>query len=302
MTTAIASVIAGSSLFGLSFLFIDDIPFSFFAFFSIALIVLGKIKQNWDSIITYTLLFTALFIGIPATIESNMGIDLLFLAGLIYVFWTFKRRTIRYITYLSMMIVMTGSLFQANDFSKEVVFGCIFLLNVVVYLISTKMSQTPVQQILMHNSMFYGLLAFFILTFLYDDQPYLYYSINALYFITTTLLVLWSLRRNYKIRYRIFLAFWFMYIVYKYYDLIWSLVHKSVTFFITGVLLLLIVKRFDRFAKPLSIQRLPRIKALGLMIVIAVQLAILGVQVGKSESLLANGDLIKLELQPVDPR
>ena len=302
ITTAIASVIAGSSLFGLSFLFIDDISFSIFAFFSVFLIVLAKIKQNWDSIITYTLLFTALFIGIPATIESNLAIDLLFLATLIYVFWTFKRRTIRYITYLSMMIVIAGSFFQANDFSKEVVIGCIFLLNVVVYIISTKLSETPVQEILMHNSMFYGLLAFFVLTFLYDNQPFLYYSVNALYFIATTLLVLWSLRRNYKIRYRIFLAFWFIYIVYKYYDLIWSLVHKSVTFLITGVLILLIVKHFDRFVKPLSAKRLPQIKVIYLFIVIVVQFVILGVQVGKSESLLANGDLIKLELQPVDPR
>lgn len=302
ITTAVASIIAGSSLFGISFLLINDIPFSFFAFFSIALILLAKIKSNWDSIITYTLLSTALFIGIPATFESNWGIDLLFIAGLLYIFWTFKNRTIRYIVYLSMMIVITGALFEPNEFTKEFVIGCILLINVVLYLISNSISKTAVGHILMHNSMFYGLLSFFILTFLFEDQKTIYYLTNILYFVTTTLLVLWSLRKSYSIRYRIFLAFWFAFIVYKYYDLVWSLVHKSITFLITGLFVLLIIQRFDRVPKEKISRHLLSLKATSIIAVIFLQLAILGVQVGKSESLLANGDLIKLELAPVDPR
>lgn len=302
ITTAVASIIAGSSLFGISFLLIDDIPFSFFAFFSIALILLAKIKNNWDTIITYTLLFTALFMGIPATFESNLGIDLLFIAGLLYVFWTFKNRTIRYVVYLSMMIVITGAFFEPNEFTKEFVIGCIFLINVVMYLISIRLANTPVQQVLMYNSMFYGLLSFFVLTFLFEDQQMMYYMVNILYFAATTFLVLWALRKNYTIRYRVFLAFWFSFIIYKYYDLVWSLVHKSVTFLITGLLLLLIAQRFEKVPKGEISRHLISLKTTSIIAIIFLQLAILGGQVGKSESLLASGDLIKLELAPVDPK
>ena len=150
--------------------------------------------------------------------------------------------------------------------------------------------------------MFYGLLSFFILTFMFENQKTLYYLINILYFVTTSLLVLWALRKDYSIRYRVFLSFWFAFIVYKYYDLVWSLVHKSVTFLITGLLLLLIVQRFDRASKEKIPKHLFSLKATSIIVVIFLQLAILGIQVGKSESLLANGDLIKLELAPVDPR
>lgn len=302
ITTAVASVIAGSSLFGISFLFIDDIPFSFFAFFSIALILLAKLKRNWDSIITYTLLFTALFIGIPATFESNFAIDLLFNSGLLYIFWTFKNRTIRYLVYLSMMIVITGSLFELNEFTKEFVIGSILIINLVMYLISNNLPKTLIGQILMHNSMFYGLLSFFILTFLFEDQKIIYYLINILYFVTTTFLVLWALRKDYSLRYRVFLAFWFAFIIYKYYDLVWSLVHKSITFLITGLLILLIVQRFDRVPISQTTNRFFSLKMISILAVIFLQLGILGIQVGKSESLLAGGNLIKLELAPIDPR
>jgi uncharacterized membrane-anchored protein len=201
-----------------------------------------------------------------------------------------------------MMIVITGALVEPNEFTKEFIIGCILLINLFMYLISNRFLKTSVGQIIMHNSMFYGLLSFFILTFLFEDRKTIYYLINILYFVTTTLLVLWSLRKDYRVRYRVFLTFWFAFIVYKYYDLVWSLVHKSVTFLITGLLILLIVQRFDRFPQSQATRRLFSLKITSIIAVIFLQLAILGFQVEKSESLLANGELIKLELAPVDPR
>jgi len=191
-----------------------------------------------------------------------------------------------------------------NDFAKETVYGLILLINAAMYLISLRITKSiSLQQVLMHNSMFYGLLSFFILTFLFEDQPYLYYPLNALYFAVTTCLFVWALRKGYHIRYRIFLMFWFAFVVYKYYDLVWSLVHKSVTFLLTGLLILIIVQRFDkRISNFVYTESKRQIKAVSIISVIIIQLIILGIQVGKSETLLANGELIKLQLAPVDPR
>lgn len=301
-TTAIASIIAGSSLFGISLVFVNDIPYEFFAFFAIALILLAKNRKNWDRIVTYTLLFTAFVIGIPATIASNIGIDLLFGAGLVYVFSSFENRMIRYITYLSLNIVIGNSLSEINGFSTEGLISTLLFLNLLIHFISYRISKSEVQQILAHNSLFYSLLSFFILTFLFEDHKFLYYLTNGLYFLITSALVVWALKKQYRIRYKIFLLFWFAYIVYKYYDLIWSLVHKSVTFFIAGLLILLIANYFDRFAEIDKSSIITKRNLIPIVVIIVLQFAILGVQVGKSETLLAKGTLIKLELAPVDPR
>lgn len=304
ITTAIASIIAGSSLFGISVLFFDDISFTFFVFFAIALILLAKRMGNWDSVIRYTLLFTAYFIGIPSTFETNNWIPILFIGALLYVFWKFSSTGIRNVTYLGMMIVLIGYTNELN-YSFELVVGTILFINLVIHIASPKLvSNEKVRELLVNNSLFYGLFSFFYLTFLFENEPIPYYLTNGSYFVLTTLFVMLTLRRNHTLHYRMFLSFWFAYIVYKYYDLVWELLHKSVTFLITGVLIILIANRLDKAREYMSSNSNRRTNKFvaAVIAVILVQLAILGVQIGKSERLLANGDLIKLELAPVDPR
>lgn len=301
MTIVISSIITASSIFGISLLIIEDISYPFFMFLSIVLILLASIKRDWESIIRYTLLLTAYLIGIPAAITANLLIAILFIAVLKYVFWTFQNVLVRYITYVSILIVLAGSLFEMNYFSKELIIGFIFLINSLVYFVSNRVFKSSMKRTLLNNSMFYAMLCFFLLTFLFEEQPFLYYPINGLYFVITTFLVLLSLKQSFHNDYWMFLAFWFSYIIYKYYDLVWDLLHKSITFLLIGIIVLFITWRFDHTWK-LSPGNHVRIKHLSVAIIMAIQFIIIGGQIWKSEILLKNGDLIKLELAPVDPR
>lgn len=301
VTTAIASIIAASSLYGISILIMDDFSFTFFVFIAAGFILLTKLNEKWDSIIRYTLLFTAFITGIPAAIYSNELIGFLFVGLLLYAFWVFRSTGIRYITYLSIMIILVGLLGELIS-TAELVAVVIVFINLVVF-IGTRWIKNDgkLLEILATNSLFYGLLAFFILTFLIEDLRFLYYLTNGLYFAFTTSFVLFTLRRNHTLHHRIVLAFWFAYIMYKYYDLVWGLLHKSITFLITGLLIIVIARRFDT-VREMTRESVSRARIVAILIIVAIQLVILGLQVGKSERLLANGEMIKLELAPVDPR
>ncbi|WP_017755223.1 GDYXXLXY domain-containing protein [Calidifontibacillus oryziterrae] len=304
VATAVASIIAGSSILGISYLFFDDVSFTFFLFFAIALIIIGVLMEKWDQVIRYTLLFTAFFLGVPATfLESSSWLGLLFIGALVFVFWSIQSSGFRYVTYLVTMISFFAVINDIN-YDIELVFGLILTINLAIYFGTTKViDDGRLKDVLINNSIFYGMFSFFFLTFLFENEPILYYFTNGSYFVLTTLYVLLTLKQNHKVHHWILLLFWFAFIVYKYYDLVWGLLHKSVTFLITGLIIIAITIKFDNIQLEGS-GRKPRTMAMvtAIVTIIAVQIVTLGVQIQKSEHLLTNGELIKLELAPIDPR
>jgi uncharacterized membrane-anchored protein/uncharacterized membrane protein len=148
------------------------------------------------------------------------------------------------------------------------------------------------------------LLWFFVLTFFEAGSWVLYAVINLAFFAVVTGLAFHYQRVGRRFLFAVSLAFWFGFLFYKYYDFLWKLIHKSITLALLGLLLLIatyLVERRTNATWERTASFLDRNK-LGLALVIVLQLGFVGYQISASETILANGKVIKLELLPVDPR
>jgi uncharacterized membrane-anchored protein len=149
------------------------------------------------------------------------------------------------------------------------------------------------------------LLVFYILTFITEGTAY--YLMNGLFFLTVTAAVLLSLRRSVTWVYVISLIFWTAFLVYKYYDLAWKLLHKSFSLALAGLILLGLTRLYERrLGDSTELSALctnrRRTTVWLLAAVTLLQLGFLSAQTARSEWHLAHGQTIKLELAPVDPR
>lgn len=97
-------------------------------------------------------------------------------------------------------------------------------------------------------------------------------------------------------------GYWWLFFVWKYYEYAWDLLHKSLTFSLAGIVLLIVTALFEK-RKQLVFTEKNIFRKKGLLIVIiALQVAVIGYTAFSKEQLLTHGKLVKLELVPVDPR
>ncbi|MCS0543486.1 GDYXXLXY domain-containing protein, partial [Aeromonas veronii] len=160
------------------------------------------------------------------------------------------------------------------------------------------------QAALKRISLFYSLLFFYALTFL-DNLLWQEIIYSLLFFMITTILVLSFSRIDDLFLFRMTLLFWIALFISTYYDLVWSLVHKSLSLLLMGLIFFVITQFFERRAgkNELKKEKVFTKKQWSLIgLILLLQLTIVGYQIGTSESLLKNGKEITLELAPVDPR
>src|SRR5699024_9227994 len=148
--------------------------------------------------------------------------------------------------------------------------------------------------------------AAFIIGFLYFmNSTFLHVSTaleivsNISFFIITTLLVLLLHRDKQRFEWIASLVFWFLFIVYKYYQYVWDLVHQSILCLIVGLLLIGMSYYIQRKNNVQSNHTYKiRYKLPIILAIIVLQFAFIGYQTGTSEHLLKEGTSIKLELKP----
>jgi uncharacterized membrane-anchored protein len=302
MIAGVASVMGASSIAGILLLFMGEVPSSIFVILAVfALILPAVLKTAWDPVVRHTLLLTGYLIGIPAAAFSHFGFALFLIGVLAAVFLLYSSKAIQYMTYFAAIATLTTALLNAGAGMEET-FLLLLLVNVLL-LAARGFLQEERKAVLYHNGYIYGFLAFFVLTFLFENVRIVYFTVNGLYFVFTSLFLFQAVRTNRPFEYKAGLLFWFAYLAYKYYDVLWSLLHKSLTFLLIGLLLLWITKRYDRFAERGSPSiGLVRSRWLPILAIIVIQFGIAGVQVVQNEALLADGKTIRLPLEPVDPR
>ncbi|WP_110114023.1 GDYXXLXY domain-containing protein [Bacillus sp. CGMCC 1.16541] len=298
----VASFIGASSFIGLVVLITGEMePILFAIFATTFLIVPAALRPTWDSVIRYTMLLTGYLIAIPSVLFEGMWISLLLFLVLGFVFIKVSSHVFQYVTYFAAMIVFTAS-FSVEHMSPEIAMMMVIALNLLILFVRTYVSKN-VQQVLYHNSVIYLLAAFFVWTFLNEESFAFYMIINVLYFVVVTALLMMAIRKQATFLFVISLIGWLAYVGYKYYDLLWSLLHKSITFMIVGVFIFTVVNWIDKRTSFTSENRSFVTKGKRILIsIIAIQLVLVSVQVTKSERLLANGKTVTLQLEPLDPR
>ncbi|WLR61016.1 GDYXXLXY domain-containing protein [Guptibacillus hwajinpoensis] len=155
------------------------------------------------------------------------------------------------------------------------------------------------------NALVYSIVPLFILTFFFEGQ-WLYWLLNSVFLLLSTLLVFYKPWQSNPFRYWIGLVLWYAFLFYKYYDIAWSLVHKSITLLVAGLLVLVITRTVSRkYTQTKTTDEEPtfvasRWKLIWLVVILMISFVTYnGV---KNEVALQSGKEIRLALTPVDPR
>lgn len=297
LVTTVASLIASASIMGLLFLMIgDEVGYAVFFLAILGFLMPVVFYMGMNSTIRYTLLMMGYLLGASSALYLDDWLWMLFL--LIVVSIWFVRPSIpgRLLSQFTFLVVLYIKLVDLIE--NEWILLLFFLFQLVMYIF---LRHSPV---LRNSSLCYALLFLLILTESTFNTSFTV-VVNLGFFALSTFLVYWTLQRGSRWEFGISLGFWFAFIVMKYYDFFWSLLHKSFSLLILSVLFFAVSYWLDRRGQFDGSTGSPAIfaaKRLVLLPVIVLQLAILGYQVWSSETILEEGTLVKLELQPVDPR
>ncbi|MFK4437920.1 putative membrane-anchored protein/putative membrane protein [Paenibacillus sp. RC21] len=275
-------------------------------------------ESKLDSVIRYTLLTISYITGWAAILWSDITLlSVLFLIVSIAGWFRSKGKRQLFFTYTFVNLNLATILFQqfqewdSWNWSFEYIILSLFLVNAVLYAASYFIPKTASREHLRDSSLFFSLLFMFWATFFKDVIPHSYVLINILYFVIVTGMVFAFIRLKHRSEAITSVAFWFIFIGFKYYDLLWTLLYKSFTLALLGIIALGITWWADRrmahsgktaFEADHRSFSFMRLSPLLIAVVIVLQLGVIGYQTVRSETLLATGASIKLKLAPVDPR
>ena len=267
-------------------------------FSALVLVPIATLVGKSHSILRYTLMLSGL--GIASSVLWDFSIPVLFVYVIIvgYALWR-ERGGAVYPFMLAAILYGAGlTIFRiVPDLSFD--YGLLLLLGLSLglYLLVSEPAAKGWNLIAV-------LTLWFVLTF-FSDHSVLYYLSNITYLV-------FLLYKTYKVaaknqrhwlEYAV-LAYLIAYFGYKYYDLFWKLLHKSVTFALAGAVFFLIALYLDK-------RRLREEEGQAGFILVGVrkwvpivllQLLIMGAIITQKEIVLRNGTEIMLKVEPVDPR
>nr|WP_312115965.1 GDYXXLXY domain-containing protein [Brevibacillus reuszeri] len=301
LVTTIASLIGAISLSGLLFFIMDEETVVNFIFFLslIGFVAPVLFYSKMNATVRYTLLTMGYILAAGSSLFLEGYYWIVFLAVLLYAWFTLSSIPARLLTQLAFLLVLFFELHQSAVQEET-----IMLIFVVTQLAMYFLPRLPV--VLQNSSLVYALLSFLALTETNSYGLSMNVAVNLVFFGFSTYMLYHTLHRNRRVDFGIVLAFWFAFLLMKYYDFLWSLLHKSLSLFLLSLVFFVVSYWLDRRTKE-EVPLQPAFfahkqKRLLLGATILLQFAIIGYQVWSSESILANGTTVKLELAPVDPR
>lgn len=300
--SSVSSLLATAAFIGLTSLLFNDLLSSLYVGIALALIVVVIwLGDRFDEIINHTFMNVGLLLAIVFAGDIPIILSILFMT-LVPIIWNkIKNTAVRMFVYLATNLFILITAIQYTIMFEQLML-ILLVLNLALLVASSLIGNNS-EKVLQRNALFYTLLFGFVLTFYNDIHLVLYYLYNGGFFIVTTYLGFHYVQRNQVFRARMVLLFWFVFLFYKYYDLVWQLLHKSIALLIIGAGFLLVAILVDRrVQRNPSKQELIIRNKIPIVLVILLQLAFISYQYIHNEHVLANGELIKLELEPLDPR
>ncbi|PWW08579.1 putative membrane-anchored protein [Paenibacillus cellulosilyticus] len=315
--TGLSAVIGSASILGLVMMLTDSAdPFYIVYAIGIVLVLPMLILPRIEVTVRYTLLAVGFILGIIAaafigSFVADIPLVLLSAAGLALL----KQPVTRYVMYGLLNLhgyICLYHLFDSQNWPITNVLLVLLAINVLVYIRMQRQATVhgePRPSPMQIASFFFSLLYMLSLTFFDDRFAYSYALFNVANFVIVTLLLFWLIRKHREMEALISAVFWFIFVGFKYYDLLWSLLHKSITLALLGILLLAVTywyaRRFDAKTAVQTHTVTPsywKLRPLLLVITVVLQLGFISYQAAASEHALRSGTPVKLEIAPVDPR
>jgi uncharacterized membrane protein len=262
-----------------------------------------------NPVVRYTVLTIGYIMGMISVVWINrLGLSALFLIPSITGWLRLEGRIQRLFTYALLnfnIAIVLAQLLDKLEHRFAFVILLLAILNAVLYASHLLLPEGPLRRHVRENGLFFTLLFLFWLTFFGDIFPYSYEIFNFINFAVVTLLVFGFLRRKQAVDAAISLVFWFVFVAFKYYDTLWTLLHKSITLALSEIIILTVTSIIAHRTKvvddngdsgPFMSKKLMLIA-----LVILLQFGFLGYQTVRCERLLATGTSVKMEFQPLDP-
>lgn len=251
-----------------------------------------------------TFLIIGLAIGLFSLLMIEEGTISLCYVILLAVCWYQSREKYERIFVYTTFAATLLAAFNQFDWSFHNALLNAFFIHAFLFVLQHFIKAHKVRDYLNEMSFLFSFLFLFWLTFFKEEVAALYYASNALFFVLATVSLFIYIKKQQTFLSLTSMVFWFSYLVYKYYDVLWDFLHKSVTLTIVSILLIAGTYWYERKLGPIlsSSPSVVRSKTIPILLIILLQLASMGFQIVKSELILANGTEIKLKLAPVDPR
>lgn len=313
IVTVIGVLIGSISLVGLVFMASDTIePQNVLFIISLLFILPVLLLRRLNAVIRYTVLTIGYAAGMIAIAWIEMEtLSLLFLTVSIAGWFSFHGRVQHLFIYSLVNInaaIILLQLFESTQHADSFIVFILAALNAVVYTSHRLLNEGAVRQHVRECGLFFTLLFLLWLTFLDSIFPYSYELFNLVNFIVVTVLVFLFVRRNQVAEATVSFVFWFIFLAYKYYDLFWTLLHKSITLALLGLIAIAVTYIFA-YRTHASVSedantysRLLHKNPVLIAIVIVLQLSYVGYHAASSEALLSSGTQVKLAVEPLDPR
>ncbi|MBD3920588.1 GDYXXLXY domain-containing protein [Paenibacillus sp. PR3] len=314
--TGLSAVIGSASIFGLVLLLTDDAD-PWYTLYTIGLLLIVPMLalSRIEATVRYTLLTVGFVIGtIALAFIGSFLLDMSFVVLSTASLLLLRKPVPRYSMYALLNLhgyIALFHLFDPQDWPMAGVLLVLLAINAAAYILLNRqaVANHPWTSPIQIASLFFTLLYLLCLTFFDDIVAHSYMGFNLVNMTATTLLLFWFIRKHREVEAVICALFWFVFIGFKYYDLLWSLLHKSITLALIGIIMLALTywyaRRIDiESAMPEHIDT-PSYwgtTPLLLIVVVALQLGFISYQVAVSEYALRSGTPIKLEIAPIDPR
>ncbi|MGO4545164.1 GDYXXLXY domain-containing protein [Paenibacillus sp. 2TAB23] len=313
IVTVIGVLIGSISLVGLVLLASNNAdPEQVLLILSFLFVLPMLLLRRLNPVIRYTVLTIGYAAGIVAIIWIDAAaLTLLYLALTAAGWFRLHGRTQHLFSYSLINLNIAILLFQLFEYIQHASSFIVLImaaLNAVVFASHYLLSEGAMRQHVRECGLLFTLLLMFWLTFMPDIFPYSYELFNVINFLVVTVLSFLFVRRKQTLEAAASLVFWFIFVGFKYYDLFWTLLHKSITLALLGMIAIAVTYLFayrSRAGVPEDSDAYSRIlhKSPVLMaIVIVLQLGYVGYHAATSEILLSGGTPVKLAIEPLDPR
>ncbi|EDL65788.1 GDYXXLXY domain-containing protein [Bacillus sp. SG-1] len=297
----VATIFSVISITGLVTLAFWGFPAIFLFYFALIILILPSLLVPLSVPVPEILKFVVLSTGYTIAMGASLFSDhlvmkmLLILAAVIGVKLSQESglKVIQFIVLNAAIVSLIAEFIQ----SYQWIAICMVIFNGAFYFFQKKWIG------IRHTAILAAFSYYLSLTILDTSLQALYIFLNISYFILITAAVIFFKKKNSHYEFTLALIFWFLFIGYKYYDLMWKLIHKSILFLALGILILVVTLYLDNH-KDIASQApnfvLGKWKAL--LVVLLLQSGFLGYQTVSNEILLRDGETVKLELAPIDPR
>lgn len=255
-------------------------------------VVLGQFIYIWDSMYFYTLYFILVTAYVWHRINNVVASSVLFILFNVFL--------------LQLLDPLLGNQIVDFWYTGLIIFSFNVVIAVVTYFWKFNYAKRSILFIQSYMSaLFIGLL----LAGEVPDQATRYWVASIIYFVALIVIIFRSDKHRHRLYYWTSFSALLLFLVQKYYETAWKLLHKSFTLGVLGIVLITLAVILHRRSLPphapvqISKERLfLRTHKTILILVALFQLLSVVTIVSMNEYALAHGKEIRLKLQPVDPR